>query len=381
MNEDTNEESLQRWEKTGRIWDRLVEDADGHLADILFGEESWESEKSKRKLMLRNKSRGLIRSVVILIDLSEDGLSPREFNSPRIRIFTDSLINFAKEFFDANPLSQMAIVGMYEGKGHLISPLCGSVDLHIKCLKTLDSLSFAGDASLQNGLIVGINLLKTAAKSSTKEILVIYGSLHTCDAAPLEGTITNLKKWKFVVNVIGFGASVFFLKNLAEQTGGTYFVPLTSDHFVDLLMANNEPPEWSEEMERVPMVPFGFAQAHSDNPAFDLTEIMQSIKIQVLPKYGGYTCPNCHTRIYALPVYCPVCDLLVITPGHITRSTIHKMTLEEFIEVDRADSCACCTRLVEGTMNQCPKCANNFCKVCNEFIHDQIRFCPCCKDS
>ena len=59
---------------------------------------------------------------------------------------------FINEFFDQNPISQMAIIGTRNGIAERISPLSSNPADHENALKSKSKLEPAGEPSLQNAL-------------------------------------------------------------------------------------------------------------------------------------------------------------------------------------------------------------------------------------
>ena len=129
--------NFKKWEKSSRSWDNVSIDKDGKIYQInnVF---SYENEKTK--LELRNKKRGLIRSIIIVIDLSERGLEQHDFTISRLKMISNEIEQFIETFFDRNPISQIGIVGIYQGKGFVLSQLCGDVVKHIEIIRNINNL-------------------------------------------------------------------------------------------------------------------------------------------------------------------------------------------------------------------------------------------------
>lgn len=377
---------VKNWEKINHAWDPYTVNDKGELVQLVETD-NWQSETVRRKLELRNKARGLIRSIVIVIDLSENGLNSRDFGCSRIQLLKQSLRTFLINFFEQNPISQISIVSTSNGNAKILTYLCGSLDLHLSCLENLGDYTEEGTPSLHNALNISIAILKSAAKYSTKEILMIYGSLLSCDITAIDPILKQLNLNQIVVSTIGFNASVHILQRISKETNGIYLVPLNNDHFNDILKANIEPPEWSYGFERLNFIPFGFAQNRNDNiPSFDITELRANK--DPLPKYKALTCPKCQFHVFAVPVFCPSCGILLLTPDHITRTRVQLAIVQEFPKVENHNDnddeensnkivCSSCT-LSEKEMFICPKCSSFYCGECNKFIHTVLNRCPQC---
>lgn len=104
------------------------------------------------------------------------------------------LEGFIEEFFDQNPISQMGIILMQNKRADKVSDLAGNFRKHIKYLRTLTKTALVGEPSLQNGLEQALSSLKLLPSHASREILVIMGSLTTCDPTDINNTIeVNIK--------------------------------------------------------------------------------------------------------------------------------------------------------------------------------------------
>jgi transcription initiation factor TFIIH subunit 2 len=59
-------------------------------------------------------------------------------------------------------------------------------------------------------------------KYGTREVVIIYGGLTTCDPGDIYETIDTIKKENIKVSVIGLSAEIHICKAIAEATGGWY---------------------------------------------------------------------------------------------------------------------------------------------------------------
>lgn len=96
---------------------------------------------------------------------------------------------FLEEFFDQNPISQIGIILMQNKRAEKISELAGNYRKHIKVLSHLNRTNLLGEPSLQNGLEMALSSLKLLPSHASREILVIMGSLTTCDPGDISNTI------------------------------------------------------------------------------------------------------------------------------------------------------------------------------------------------
>ena len=74
--------------------------------------------------------------------------------------------------------------------------------------------------SLQHGLQEGARLLKYTQEYDSKEMLIIYNSINTCDPGNILQTIDAVAKAKIRCNVISLDAEFHLLTRLTSATGG-----------------------------------------------------------------------------------------------------------------------------------------------------------------
>ena len=106
-----------------------------------------------------------------------------------------------------------------------------------------------GEPSLQNALEAALSKLRHLPSHASREVLVVMGSLTTCDPGDVEATINKCKELNVRCSVISLAAEVRILKELTKRTGGEYGVILDDCHFRDLLHAHLEPPPTAASME------------------------------------------------------------------------------------------------------------------------------------
>lgn len=110
-------------------------------------------------------------------------------------------------------------------------------------MKQLGNTPFCeGEPSLQNSLEFALKTLKNMPSHTSREILVLFGSLTTCDPTDIGYTIKALKDNNVRVSVIGLAAEVWVCRKLAKETGGDYNVLLDDHHLKELMLNLVEPP-------------------------------------------------------------------------------------------------------------------------------------------
>lgn len=141
--------TAQAWEQSKRTWETNLpeEDQDGILNLEALGAE-------KRRRLMRDTTplqRGIIRHLVLVIDMSF-AMTEKDMLPTRYRLTLIYAAAFIREFFEQNPISQLAIVGMRDGIAVRISDLGGNPAEHLEKLREMESQDPQGSPSLQNAL-------------------------------------------------------------------------------------------------------------------------------------------------------------------------------------------------------------------------------------
>lgn len=86
---------------------------------------------------------------------------------------------------------------MHNKRAEKISDLAGNSRKHVKAILGLKKTSLVGEPSLQNSLDMALKALKLLPTHASREILVIMGSLTTCDPGDINETINVSFKYIF----------------------------------------------------------------------------------------------------------------------------------------------------------------------------------------
>eukprot|EP00112_Aurelia_sp_Birch-Aquarium-sp1_P007555 Seg1823.9 transcript_id=Seg1823.9/GoldUCD/mRNA.D3Y31 product="General transcription factor IIH subunit 2" protein_id=Seg1823.9/GoldUCD/D3Y31 len=374
---------LNEYEKT---WEVLQEDDEGSLQatidDIV--------QKAKRKRLLVRKGNvrlGMMRHLFIVMDMSESMKEGDLLRPSRIASTQKLLEKFLMEYFDQNPISQLGIINTKNKRAEKITDLSGNPKLHNSAIKEMISKGCSGEPSLQNSLELAVAVLKHLPNHASREILIIFGSLTTCDPGDINETIQTLKGLNISCSIIGLSAEIRICKKICEETQGAYGVILDEKHFQDLLMEKVRPPEAKQNSE-ASLVRMGFPTHKSDGP-LSLCACHIDSKLESGLGNSGYFCPQCRSKYCELPVECKICGLTLVSAPHLARSYQHLFPLEVFKEVETKNmsgeelkNCKGCQRFpTEQMVYQCPKCDSIFCIDCDLFIHDTLHTCPGCLSS
>lgn len=253
-------------------------------------------------------------------------------------------ISFITEFFEQNPISQLGIIGMRDGIAHNISALSGNPNDHIANIQKLLVDEPKGQPSLQNALNMAHGWLYHTPSHTTREVLILFGSLLSSDPDDIHTTISELVSSHINVQIIGLAAQVAICLTIATRTNPsmrpseTYTVALNEQHYRDLLMRATTPPTTShataeDSSLRSSLLMMGFPSRTVD-PAPTLCACHGK------PSREGYLCSRCSSKVCSLPTKCPTCGLTLILSTHLARSYHHLFPLRNWKEVswDKADA-------------------------------------------
>uniref|UniRef100_A0A8C2GMZ1 General transcription factor IIH, polypeptide 2 n=1 Tax=Cyprinus carpio TaxID=7962 RepID=A0A8C2GMZ1_CYPCA len=367
---DEEPERAKRWEGGyERTWEVLKEDESGSLKatveDILFQ----------------------MRHLFVIIDSSRS-MEDHDLKPNRLTSTLKLMEYFVEEYFDQNPISQIGIITTKNKRAEKLTDLAGNPKKHIAALKKAVDSTCVGEPSLYNSLNLAMQTLKHMPAHTSKEILVVFSSLTTCDPANIYELIKTLNGLKIRVSVIGLSAEVRVCTILTRETGGSYNVILDESHFKELLMLHVKPPPASSSSE-CSLIRMGFPQhaiaSMSDQdakPSFSMSHLDSAGEPGLT--LGGYYCPQCRAKYTELPVECKVCGLTLVSAPHLARSFHHLFPLEAFQETpleeyDAERFCeACQGELKDKSVFTCLACKKVFCVECDLFIHDTLHCCPGC---
>uniref|UniRef100_A0A8C4QNT2 General transcription factor IIH, polypeptide 2 n=1 Tax=Eptatretus burgeri TaxID=7764 RepID=A0A8C4QNT2_EPTBU len=327
-----------------------------------------------------------MRHMFVVIDASRN-MTNQDLKPSRLVSSLKLLELFVEEFFFQNPISQLGFITTRNKRAEQLTELGGTPKKHTAALQKAVEIQCLGEPSLYNSLHTALQTLRHVPSHSSREVLVVLGSLTTCDPVNLHCLIKSLVEFKVRVSVIGLSAEVHICTLLAQETRGTYHVILDEPHFKELLMYHVTPPPVTN-MESA-LIRMGFPQFSggtigdgADKPSFNMAQLESQGDVSLT--LGGYFCPQCWAKYGQLPVECKICGLTLASAPHLARSYHHLFPLEAFEETllqnisgDRVCE-ACQMQLTEQQVYICPECKAIFCLDCNLFIHESLHCCPGC---
>ncbi|KAJ7335827.1 hypothetical protein JRQ81_013768 [Phrynocephalus forsythii] len=366
---DDEPERTKRWEGGyERTWEVLKEDESGSLKasieDILF--------KAKRKRIFEHHGQvrlGMMRHLYIVIDGSRT-MEDQDLKPNRLTCTLKLLEYFVEEYFDQNPISQIGIIVTKGKRAEKLTELSGNPRKHTAALKKAFTFN------------------RHMPGHTSREVLVIFSSLTTCDPSNIYDLIKCLKTLKIRVSIIGLSAEVRVCTVLARETGGTYHVILDESHFRELLIHHISPPPASSGSESS-LIRMGFPQHtvasltdQDAKPSFSMAHLENSNDPGLT--LGGYFCPQCRAKYCELPVECKVCGLTLVSAPHLARSYHHLFPLDAFEEIPlgqyTGERCCqgCQGEIKDQQVYICKTCQSVFCVECDIFTHDTLHCCPGC---
>ncbi|XP_007486326.1 general transcription factor IIH subunit 2-like protein isoform X2 [Monodelphis domestica] len=329
----------------------------------------------------------MMRHLYVVVDGSRT-MEDQDLKPNRLTCTLKLLEYFVEEYFDQNPISQIGIIVTKSKRAEKLTELSGNPRKHIASLKKAVDMTCHGEPSLYNSLSLAMQTLKHMPGHTSREVLVLFSSLTTCDPSNIYDLIKTLKAAKIRVSVIGLSAEVRVCTVLARETGGAYHVILDESHYKELLTHHVSPPPASSSSE-CSLIRMGFPQhtiaSLSDQdakPSFSMAHLDSSTEPGLT--LGGYFCPQCRAKYSELPVECKICGLTLVSAPHLARSYHHLFPLDAFQEVSLEEYngerfChGCLGELKDQHVYICTVCQNVFCVDCDLFIHESLHCCPGC---
>ncbi len=187
---------------------------------------------------------GMMRHLYIVLDMSAN-MATQDLRPTRLRCALRVIEQFVEEFFYLNPISQLGMIATKDKRAEILTELAGNPKKHLETIRKLMSEGIGicrGEPSLQNSLETALQTLKHKPGHASREVLVVMGSLTTCDPTDIDATIQACKAANVRCSVICLAAEVRIFKHLANLTNGEFGVILDDCHFRDLLHSHLEPP-------------------------------------------------------------------------------------------------------------------------------------------
>lgn len=312
--------------------------------------------------------RGIIRNMVLVIDLSV-GMSERDMRPNRVLKVMSICKEFIGDFFDQNPISQLAIIGLRNGLANVMSRLSGDVQAHLDSIDKMTQIEPEGEMSLQNGLELSMGLLLSTGDSAFKEVGIICGSLTSIDPSNLHKTIMQFTKMGGCIRIVGLTARVAICDEMCSMTGGDYSVAIDEHNLQELVLSWIRPLAVPLDQSKASLVQMGFPTKSSKMVLCGCHSELRE----------GYQCPRCGVSVCSVPLACPCCGLTLALSTHLARGFHHLFPMAQHVELemDKASDCFVCGQ--SGSLLSCNDCHGVFCDDCSQFVHDTLHNCPKCQ--
>ncbi|KAF9450405.1 TFIIH basal transcription factor complex, subunit SSL1 [Macrolepiota fuliginosa MF-IS2] len=388
------------WEASyTRSWETVQEDEAGSLQNSVQELMA----RGRRKRLLAPAAairRTIIRHVILLLDLSA-AMMDRDMRPTRFDLTLQYAREFILEWFDQNPLGQIGVVGMRAGLGERIGDLSGNPQEVLGYIKERHKLEPTGEPSLQNAIEMARTSMSHLPTHSSREIIIIFGSLTTCDPGNIHETLETCTRNKIRISVVALAAEMKICRELCDKTGGQFGVAMNEGHFKDLLFELVPPPA-QKALTRVTggattnpsadLMMMGFPTRLPDASAPTLCVCHAELKSQ------GFLCPRCLAKVCDVPTDCDICGLMIVSSPHLARSYHHLFPVKSYDAVPNLentphppDTCHGCAKSFPITVSttategmsavgryRCPDCLYDFCSDCDVFVHEVIHCCPGC---
>ena len=228
----------------------------------------------------------------------------------------------------------------------------------LRAISERHKLEPTGDPSLQNAIEMAKSTMRqvthhtqpdtlTDAYShlpthSSREILILFGSLTTCDPGNIHETLEFCIREKIRISVVALAAEMKICRELCDKTGGQFGVAMNEGHFKDLLFELIPPPaQHTASSALASRLASGTPANTSGNPGGDLmlmgfpTRLPDTSPPSLCVchsemKSQGFLCPRCSAKVCDIPTDCDVCGLMIVSSPHLARSYHHLFPVKAY---------------------------------------------------
>ncbi|KAL0072411.1 hypothetical protein AAF712_000174 [Marasmius tenuissimus] len=323
------------WEASyTRSWETVREDEGGSLQHAV---DDYVARGRRKRLQIPSTAirRTIIRHLILVLDLSASMLD-RDMRPTRFSLTLQYAREFILEWFDQNPLGQMGIVGMRAGVGERVVDMTGNPQDVLKALSDRHKLEPTGDPSLQNAIELARTSMNHLPTHSSREIIIIFGSLTTVDPGNIHETIEECVTGKIRISVVALAAEMKICRDFCNKTGGQFGVALNEGHYKDLLFELVPPPA-QRAISRA-------AGAGATNTSANLMMMGFPTRLPGASppslcvchsdlRSDGFLCPRCLAKVCDVPTDCDICGLMIVSSPHLARSYHHLFPVKPFIAV------------------------------------------------
>ncbi|KAI0580982.1 TFIIH basal transcription factor complex p44 subunit [Pyrenophora tritici-repentis] len=340
----------QAWEtEDSRTVAKTIQTAE----DDTLGQSVQEREEERKRKRLRKDTkpfqRGIIRHVVLVLDLSEAMLE-KDMRPNRFITMINFTQEYVREFFEQNPISQMSVLGMHDGVCIRVSELSGNPAEHVAAIQGIrskdDGKEPKGAPSLQNALELARATLYHTPSHGTREVIVVFGSLLSLDPGDIHQTVKACVRDRIRVSVIGMSARLKICTEIVTRTNAgdesEYTIATDQEMLKELLLATTTPPVIRQS------APVATTTA-APSPESAAALMMMGFPSRVVEDQLTIA------KVCSLPITCPSCQLTLLLSTHLARSYHHLFPLRNWATVSWS-------RAREKGSKECVGCLSSFSK-------------------
>ncbi|CAE7795900.1 GTF2H2 [Symbiodinium sp. CCMP2592] len=319
--------------------------------------------------------RGVIRYVYLAVDMTATA-ARTDIRPRRLDFLCQAATRFSARFLAENPLSEIGLLVLRDGKCQALAPLGTAPATLRSCLATAAQEGPSGRTAAVAALQRAAEGLGGAPPHGSRELLMLFTSVSTCNLQDLsmEDVGRTLRERKVQVSVVSLSPEIYMLKRVCVDTFGRFDVAMNTKHFEDLLSSHLSAPACTAGQLAPKLVRMGFPKML--RPEAKKQPETCTCHLEV---HGTlYVCPRCSARSCGLPSRCKICDLPLVSASVLARAFRSVVPLPAFSEGLPATSCGACLLPIHSSGRQCPSCKASFCQACDDFMHTTLRQCPSC---
>lgn len=222
-----------------------------------------------------NSKKTSLRKLHLVIDFSQVMLD-KDFNPNIIYMVLTKAIEFVTEFFELNPLSNIALSMMKDRKCNLLCDFENNPNELVRILDNLrkkNSISEdkffedlnkdsdtnvattdipSGTISMENTLKATCELMADQPLFYVRELLVLLGSSNSRDSYDIYEAVDKINSCYIVVNMISVSSLPFVFQQICIKSKGKFEVALNEHDFRTKLMVGRKSnlrithPQWRE---------------------------------------------------------------------------------------------------------------------------------------
>lgn len=355
-----------------------------------------------------------LRKLHLVIEFSQIMLE-RDYPPNTIHNVLSKCIGFVEEFFELNPMSNIAVSLLKDRKCHLLINFTNNpkdITCEFERLMKKNSVGddkFAEDfnkdadasgsqdipsgvISVANALAATVELMRDQPLYFAKEALLLLGSANTRDPHNLFEYVESTSSAKVVVNVLSTSGATYAFQQICHKTKGRFDVALNEHDFKLKLMRYTSPVERLSDKVINTMFVVSFPRLVFHEGPVVCSNTNKFIKL-------AYECMRCNAFNSDMPCLCGVCRTPLISSMQIARSKQEKMDkflvkplgqlviTKTGVEAQAKKTCSGCDFPIEPKQSvpdnfysECQECSSFFCSDCHLLSLDSLRFCPVCED-